>query len=60
MKIKSKQSVKCDYLNKARLLLYNKYSNNLDNKYNLLKINEILSNMKSRLVSSFKDFLLYE
>ena len=60
MKIKSKQSVKCDYLNKARLLLYNKYSNNLDKKYNLLKINEILSNMKSRLVSSFKDFLLYE
>jgi len=53
-------SVKQNYLIKARLLLINKYSNNLTNKYNILKINEILSNSKSRLVSSFKDYLLYE
>ena len=60
MKNKDKKSVKYDYLAKARLLLYNKYCNNLNNKYNLLKINEILSNSKSHLVASFKDYLLYE
>ena len=60
MKNRNNKSVKQDYLTKARLLLYNKYSNDLIKNYNILKIDEILSNSKSALVSSFKDYLLYE
>ena len=54
------QNVKSDYLTKARFLLNKKYSNNLANKYNILKINEILSNSKTHLVSTFKDYLLFD
>jgi hypothetical protein len=60
MKKRNNKSVKQDYLIKARLLLYNKYTNDLTKKYNILKIEEILSNSKSRIVSSFKDYLLFE
>ena len=60
MKNRNNKSVKQDYLTKARLLLYNKYSNDLIKNYNILKIDEILSNSKSALVSSFKDYLLFE
>ena len=54
------ENVKSDYLTKARFLLNKKYSNNIANKYNILKINEILSNSKTRLVSAFKDYLLFD
>ena len=60
MKTDNKILVKHDYLTKARLLLYNKYSNNLANNYNKLKINDILTNSRTRLVSLFKDYLLFE
>ena len=54
------QNVKPDYLTKARFLLNKKYSNNLANKYNILKTNEILSNSKTHLLSTFKDYLLFD
>ena len=54
------ENVKSDYLTKARFLLNKKYSNSIVNKYNILKINEILSNSKTRLVSAFKDYLLFD
>ena len=54
------ESVKSDFLTKARFLLTKKYTNNLANKYNILKINDILSNSKSHLVSTFKDYLLFD
>ena len=60
MKNVDKNSVNQAYLDKSRLLLYNKYSKNLTNNYNTIKINEIISNAKSHLVTSFKDFLLFE
>ena len=60
MKNVDKNSVNQVYLDKSRLLLYNKYSKNLTNNYNTIKINEIISNAKSHLVTSFKDFLLFE
>ena len=54
------ENVKSDFLTKARFLLTKKYNNNLANKYNILKINDILSNSKSHLVSTFKDYLLFD
>ena len=60
MNFEDKESVKSNFLKKTRLYLYKKHNNDLTNKYNILKINEILSNSKSRLVSLFKDYLLYE
>ena len=60
MKSKVIEAVNPDYLNKARFLLNEKYNSKLANKYNILKINEILSNSKTRLVSVFKDYLLFD
>lgn len=60
MKSKVIETVNPDYLNKARFLLNKKYNSKLVNKYNILKINEILSNSKTRLVSVFKDYLLFD
>ena len=60
MKSKVIEAVNPDYFNKARFLLNKKYNSKLANKYNILKINEILSNSKTRLVSVFKDYLLFD
>lgn len=60
MKNVNTETVKHDYLNKARLFLFNKYSGDISNKYNILKINDILTNEKSRIVCLFKDYLLYD
>lgn len=60
MKSKVIESVNPDYLNKAKFLLNKKYNNTFAKKYNILKINEILSNSKTRLVSIFKDYLLFD
>ena len=60
MKSKVIEAVNPDYLNKARFLLNEKYNSKLAKKYNILKINEILSNSKTRLVSVFKDYLLFD
>ena len=60
MKNVNTETVKHDYLNKARLFLFNKYSCDISNKYNILKINDILTNEKSRIVCLFKDYLLYD
>lgn len=60
MNFENKESVISHFLKKARLYLYKKHSNDITNKYNILKINDILSNSNCRLVSLFKDYLLYE
>ena len=60
MKNVNTETVKHDYLNKARLFLFNKYSCDISKKYNILKINDILTNEKSRIVCLFKDYLLYD
>ena len=54
------KSVKDHYLKKARSIIYNKYSKNINNKYNSFIIHCILSNAKCHIVSLFKDFLLYD
>ena len=60
MKNVNTETVKHDYLNKSRLFLFNKYSCDISKKYNILKINDILTNEKSRIVCLFKDYLLYD
>ena len=49
-----------DYVNKCKMNLYKKYCKNITNEYNLLKINTILTNRKTHIISLFKVFLLFD
>ena len=49
-----------DFFKQCKKNLYKHYGNIITNKYNLIKINNILSNRKTRMVSIFKDYLLYD
>ena len=61
MNQKSNISISDDYFKKMRINLYNKhYNNNNKSKLNLIIIKSILSNRKTHLVATFKDYLLYD
>ena len=60
MKQINNKNINNDFLKQCKKNLYNHYGNNTINKYNLIKINNILSNRKIRIVSKFKDYLLYD
>ena len=49
-----------EYLIKIKASLFRRYSDDIQNKYNLLIITSILSNRNTHLVTRFKDFLLYD
>ena len=60
MKQVNNKIINNDFLKQCKKNLYNHYGNITTNKYNLIKINNILSNRKTRIVSIFKDYLLYD
>ena len=49
-----------NYMKIAHKKIYTKYSTNLKQNYNLLLINNILSNSKCHIVALFKEYLLYD
>ena len=50
-------------MNLKRLLsrkLYNKYGKDITNKFNIMKINNILKTKPTHLVACLKDIMIYE